>query len=292
MGMIACTALFISGAVMAQQQKVYASMVVTGTIGINPDGSVSGYILDKAEKLPPGALSTLTKNISSWKFEPVMRDGKAVAAKSYMSVRLVAKPMGQGSYSISVGGAHFGKSRKDKGQKGTEIAYAHDHRRAPKYPRNAVMHGVMGTVYLVVRVGRDGKVQQVAAEQVDLFAKGSPSMMEKGRQELARSSVNWGKRLTFTVPTKGPEANNSHWTVRIPVNYLINGYMPGQRPGRHRIKRRYGQWQAYIPGPRQYLPWLGDQVADQGGADAIPSDGGLYPVKQSLHLLTPLKSGS
>lgn len=290
MGTVAVAALLVASVSAAQQPKVYASMVVTGTIGIQTDGSVSGYTLDKAEKLPPAALTALSRAIPDWKFEPVLRDGKAVEAKSYMSVRLVAKPI-DGGYSIGVSGAHFGKSQTaKKKQDNTDIAYAKKHRGAPKYPVKAVARGVMGTVYLVVQVGRDGKVRHVAAEQVDLSVKGPSGMMKEGRQELAQSSMDWAKHLTFTVPTKGPEANQNHWEVRIPVTYRIN--VPDFVPGRHKHKWDYGQWQAYIPGPKHYIPWLSNQVAAQGGADAIPADGGLYPMQQSLHLLTPLGSGS
>lgn len=279
-GFVAGTALLVTSVALAQQSKVYASMVVTGTIIISPDGSVSGYTLDKATKLPSGVQTLLSRAVPNWKFHPVMRDGKPVKAKSYMSVRLVAEPMEHGKYSIRISGAHFGRGRK-----GTWISYDRHQNPRPKYPGIALRQGMTGTVYLVMQIGRDGKAHRVEAQQVDLFVKGSPQVMKWGRRELSESSVDWAEHLTFTLPTKGSHVNDNHWVVRIPVTYRLRG-------PRYRPRPSYGQWQAYIPGPTHYIPWLGIHVAAQGSIDAIPADGGLYPMQQSLHLLTPLGNGS
>ncbi len=272
-GFVASALMLAAGTVMAGT-PASASMVVTGHIVIGTSGGVIAYRVDKMDALPPGARKELTKVIPTWKFTPVLRDGEPVVAKSYMSIRLLATPAGNGQYAIGVSGAHFGKPAP-----GTSVTYKH--REPPSYPRRAVAQHVSGAVYLVVEVGRDGKVHHVAARQVNLFVRGRKASMKHWRHELARASVQAARNWTFQPPVKGPHAHDSHWVVAIPVVFHLRAW--GQGP-----VSRHGQWQSYLPGPKHYVPWLaGDRLAAMG-ADAIPSDGGVFPLQQKLQLLTKL----
>ncbi len=54
---------------------------------------------------------------------------------------------------------------------------------------------------------------------------------------------------------------------------------------------RYGRWRAFIPGPRQSVPWHEADLVEQAGSDLLP-EGGVYMVdgaKRGLRLLTPLQ---
>src|SRR6185437_14739483 len=53
----------------AASKRVQASMLVTGTIEVAPDGSVAQYALDHPDELPPAVKGLLAKAIPSWKFE-------------------------------------------------------------------------------------------------------------------------------------------------------------------------------------------------------------------------------
>ncbi|HET7267743.1 MAG TPA: energy transducer TonB [Oleiagrimonas sp.] len=277
-GMAACVLALSPGIATAgsadHASHVQASMVVTGTIVINPDGSVADYTLDQKDKLPPGVLKQMAKALPHWVFRPVLRDGKAVLAKSHMSVRLVANPVGHGNYTITINGAHFGK-----GKPGETITKKHIS--APRYPRQLVLRRVSGTVYVTMQVGRDGHVERVKIRQVDLRTKGRPEPMKRWRQALANACARAAKDWTFSPPVKGPHRDDAHWVVMMPVNFRTSD----------RKRAAYGQWQAYIPGPTHYIPWM-DQHMLAAGADAVPANGGLYSMQQSLHLLTQLGDGS
>jgi len=46
-----------------------------------------------------------------WRFEPVLLDGKPVAAKAPMSMRVVASKRDDGNYNIGIRSAYFGQGK-------------------------------------------------------------------------------------------------------------------------------------------------------------------------------------
>jgi hypothetical protein len=276
--------LLLAGAALADSQKdmrerVQASMLVTGSILVAPDGSVRSYTIDHPEKLPPVVVGLIDKGTKSWIFAPVVIDGQPVAARANMSLRIVAKPDGKDEYAISVAGAQFGEDKNNKGddsEPGETITS--DSRPSPHYPETAVRASVWGTVYLRLLVNREGRVANAIAEQVNMGVLASDQELDKWRLLLADASLRAVKRWTFHIPTVGREATQDHWEVRVPVNYILDGRTP---------RERYGRWDPYVPGPEHAVPWQQKSEESSGAADAI-ADGGLYQIGSGLHLTTPL----
>jgi hypothetical protein len=276
--------LLLAGAALADslkdvRERVQASMLVTGSILVAPDGSVRSYTIDHPEKLPPVVVGLIDKGTKSWIFAPVVIDGQPVAARANMSLRVVAKPDGKDEYAISVAGAQFGKDKNDKeddSEPGETITY--DTHPSPSYPQAAVRAGVWGTVYLRLLVNRQGRVENAIAEQVNMGVVASDQELGKWRQVLADASLRVVKGWTFHIPTKGREATKDYWEARVPVSYSLDGRTPHER---------YGRWDPYVPGPEQAVPWQQKSEESSGAADAI-ADGGLYQIGSGLHLTTPL----
>jgi hypothetical protein len=272
-----CCLLLSGGALAAAPDAkpldVQASMLLTGSITVTRDGHVAAYAIDKADKVPPVVMKLLAQAVPNWRFEPVLRDGKPVMARSPMNLRIVAKSTGGGKFSISVAGARFG----DGGPSNESLSYKR--RTPPRYPKFAMLDRASGTAYLLVRVNRQGLVDDLAVEQVNLTVTGSPSQMKRWRQEFADATLRAAKNWTFNVPTAGTDADDDYLVARIAVNFRLHGFGIRPAPG-------YGHWQPYIPGPRQPVPWVdADQLA--ASADVLPA-GGIASLDQSLHLLTGL----
>lgn len=276
------------GGVDAAKRSVEASMLVTGEIAVNPDGSVYGYSLDHRDKLPAVVIKLIGQTLPAWKFTPVNVDGKPELAKALMSLRIVARQIDAKHDAISVESAAFGV---ETAQSNTTSACA-DHscltyakRDAPGYPPNLVNDLVSGTVYLVLQVDRQGGVAKAAVEQVDLRQIADVTTLNHWRRELGSASIAAAQHWTFSVPQTGPEARETHWFVRVPVNFTIN--VLGQMVG----MPKYGQWDAYVPGPVNSIPWVTEQpgqVATRGDADAIPDNGVPFVPDAHFALLTPL----
>jgi TonB family protein len=263
-----------AGAAGAQdvRKTAEAGMVVTGTVEVNPDGTLHGYVLDRPEKLPPVVVEAVGRDVPRWKF--TLSGPTAAAVKTTMSLRVVAKPAGDGNFRVGIAGASFGPLDSD----GAGVT-GKDRTAMPHYPPQAIKARVSGTAYLALRVGRDGTVQEAIAEQVNLDQFAAEAAMDRYRKDLADASLEAARKWTFNPPAQGPDANNPYWVVRVPVSFSLH------RMG-DPIAPPYGRWDVYLPGPRQTAPWIGKALANQS-PDAMP-DGVLRSGNTGLQLATPL----
>ncbi len=272
--------MMLSGAVLAAdanavRKRSEASMLVTGSVEVAADGTVRDYRIDHPEKLPPRVLELARQAVAGWHFAPTLTDGKPASVKASMSLRFVAKRTDGEHYAISLGSAHFGEEYPP----GTVISYKSY--AAPNYPDDALYARVTGTVYLIARVNRQGRIDAVDAEQVNLEEADNDAGMERWRKRLTDASIKAVRQWTFNLPTVGPHVQDDHWVARLPINFEI-------RQSEHpQPQDSYGQWHVYIPGPLQVVAWQDDAHGPSNGVDAIP-DGSLAVVGNELHLLSPL----
>ncbi|MCA1714976.1 MAG: energy transducer TonB, partial [Gammaproteobacteria bacterium] len=186
--LLLCTlAAFAAGGPGAVRKQVESSMLVTGTVYVEPDGSVSRFAIDQRQQLPSGVVGLIEKSVPGWKFEPVLVNGAAVKAKANMSLRIVAKKLDAERYQVAIGSASFGEDRTDEGVTSEKMT-------PPRYPSSAVHAGVSGTVYLVLRIGKDGQVEDAIAEQVNLKVIASERAMAQWREVFERSALAGAKK--------------------------------------------------------------------------------------------------
>ena len=257
------------------RQTVEASTVVTGSIVVTPDGSVSRYTLDHPEKLSKGIVELVAKNLPEWKFRPYLVDGRPVVAKAPMSIRLVARRLDNGRYNLWIRGATFGLGASGKS---TDLKVK---RVVPKYPPQAIRARVSGTVYLVAKVNRQGEAEDVQAQQVNLRERGSEARMKRWRRVLSEAAASAVRRWTFEPPASVRSGAEPYWVVRIPVSFNLRlADRPPPDP--------YGRWQPYVPGPMNFIPWVDPREVAAGSVDAIPSGSIRRVHDQGLQLKTAL----
>lgn len=258
----------------AVREQAEASMVLTGNIDIGTAGQVEAFRLDHREKVNPAIAGFLEDAVREWRFEQVIRDGQAVPARTPVSIRLGGRVNPDGTQRVTLLAANFQRYDPDATDEVTRLDAP-----PPKYPEEVFQMGGSGDVLLLVQVGRDGRVRDVAAEQVNLRVALAEQKMRRMRDKLATISVAAARRWTFRAPTTGPLKDEASWTVRVPVKFST-----GEERG-----QGYGRWQAYIPGPRQQAPWRADKVLGEDAAALLPA-GGVYMADSSKgpQLLTPL----
>lgn len=269
----------LAGTAMAQsaqqvRKQAEASMVVTGHVDIEADGSVSAHVIDHREKLPDYVVSMVDRAAQTWRFEPILVDGQPVPARARMSLRLLAQPIEGGTeYRMSIANGSFGEDSNqdtDRVRRG-EL-------KPPSYPPAMLYRGVEGTAYLLLKIGRDGRVEDAVAERVNLRGYDNEREMERMRRSFATRSINAARGWTFVPPTTGKHAGEEYWTVRVPVEYDLSD--PGSR------RDTVGKWELYVPGPRQPEPdWL---RSTSSGSDAMLA-GQIQMVGNERRLLTPLE---
>lgn len=258
----------------AVRETAEASMTLTGKIDIGSDGHVTGFQLDHADKLPADLAAFVQRQVQAWQFRPAVENGTAVATQTPVTLRLLSQssPDGAGD-TVRVAGASFSKYDPDDTSRVTSSEI-----RSPTYPKTLAAMRAKGEV-LLLKVGRDGTVDDVVAEQVNLRVVGKESQMRQVRNEFARASVSTARSWTFRPPTTGKFKDAESWTVRIPVRYMMGERTP------------YGTWEAYIPGPRERAPWRTSQAGAEAAPDLLAA-GGIYmaDLDDGPRLLTPLGS--
>ena len=256
-----------AGNVRAAMKQVESTLLVTGTIVIAPDGTVRDYKLDDTRALGQTLEQFLDANIRSWRFEPVVVDGAVVTAEAPMRLRLVANRQEDGGMQVRIAAIWFGS---DKERPATDMPHA-ARMDPPRYPRGALGVGAQGIAYVVVRFGRDGRVQEAGIERVNLRTLGTESQMAELRRQFADAALAAARRWTFLPPTTGKEVGQDDWSVRVPVVFLMQGQsLP-----------KPGEWESYIPDPTvRDLPWAREQLRTAGSPEALP-DSGVYPLERS-----------
>jgi len=252
------------------KDPVEASMLVSGTVEVLPDGKVGSYSLYKAEKLPPPILDLIKRAAPTWKFE--LGEAHTTPFQEKMSLRIVATNADDHHITVRVASANF--SDKDEAEDAT-IQWAH--RVSPVYPPLSLNNHVTGTVYLLVRVGLDGKVTDVGAEQVNMGVSiPNAALKAKFREDLTHAAIKVSKYWRFQLPTSGNLAQAPFWYARIPVNFGMNS--GSDTP--------YGEWEVYEPGPREHIAWAEESALAAEAPDAIP-DGSIHLLGSGTRLISP-----
>ncbi|WP_295942289.1 TonB family protein [uncultured Xanthomonas sp.] len=264
----------------AVRKQIESSMLVSGTIDIEPSGTVSALALDQQERLPKGVVDFVRSTVMQWKFEPGLRDGKPVPARAPMTLRVVAKRLQGDDYQVEIRGADFSHYDPSDRSVVTSIQM-----KPPAYPEAAYSVGAAGSAYLVLKVGRDGRVADAAVEQVNLRVVASERQMQQLREVLGKSALGAARKWTFRPPSEGKDVEAPYWTVRVPVDYALRDDMPQGAPS------SYGRWTSYVPGPRQRAPWITGEDATGFSPDLLPAGGVYMADGAGPRLLTPLQGG-
>lgn len=266
--MLAAGILIASGLVSAQEpagtaeidalrKQVVGSMRLTGTLAVGPAGAVTGYAIDHSEKVPPEVLRHVARYVPRWR---VVKSG--AEGNKRFAVRVMATPRGDGNFALSLVGASITQKQSPE-----EDVVARGRLKIPDYPRSLARIGVSGTVYVVVKVGRDGGVQDLVIEQVNLNFVGSSAEVARARADFAGHSAAAARQWKFRVPKTAHYADQPYLMVRVPVDYKIKG-----------LAAAYAEWEYYVPGPRRSAPWVREDGMALGAGEAgVPQVLGMGP---------------
>lgn len=262
-------------------EKAEMSMLVSGSIDMRPDGSVERYEIDHSEKLSQAVAQLIGAQVSQWRFEPVLVDGKPVAAKTKMSLRIVAKPIDEQNFNVRIQSASF-SGGKDGAHERISVL-----KRTSLGPMVQAMMSVgidAAEMYLALKIGKDGRVLDAIVEQVNLYGLASEKEMEYIQKTLGKPAVKVVRQWTFAVPAREPEGEE-YWSGTLPISFRLSGggYSPPADMQAHE------EWRMYVPGPCTPIPWRMD--ADGRCDDDAAPEGVLSLDNAGPKLLTPLMQG-
>jgi hypothetical protein len=254
-------------------RRMEAVMRISGWVDIARDGRVVGLELDHRESIPEGVVALVEQAARGWRFEP--DDAPAETSRVPMHMKLLArKSPGQRGFVVSLASAHFA-DEKTGGRAGSGVPGMN----APAYPPGPLLAGVTGTVYLLLRLGVDGSVQEAMVEQVNLGVIAREKRAQGLRKAFATAAVEAARRWRLPVP-EAVAPDERYWVARVPVEFVLDD--TGSRQSRD-----LPRWEAYIPGPRNQLPaWAPDDLGRADPDTFLP--GAVHPAGSGRRLLTAL----
>ena len=125
-----------------------------------------------------------------------------------MTIRVVASPASDGNYSLVIQGANFSGSKvsaaENSGSRhGTGVG---------PFDQGDDVDGRNAQVYVALKIGPDGTVQDGDRPTSELDRSGQRQAMEDARVRRWESSLALVREWTFNVPTQGKFAGQTIWS--------------------------------------------------------------------------------
>lgn len=258
------TCLLLPVLSLAQDRKAL-ELDVSGELIIDKQGAVFDYKIDTL--LAPAVKQLIDTVVRKWRFEPVVRGGVPVDAKSKMYLSLTAMPIDAG-YQLKIDRVRFGGSRSAL----TRSVLP------PHYPREAMRMAINAEVIVALRIAGDGKVVDAVAVRSRLLNVRGPEKQQAGmRKRFEQASVTAAKGWTYEPAEAGdvPET-----TILVPISYCVG----------EGCRSRSGEWRvAETANPARPVPWLSEDK-QQFDVDGL-RDGQTVALDNVIKLQTPVAGG-
>lgn len=248
-----------------------------GELTIDTAGRVVAFKPDVAW---PASLATRMDGlVNALRFEPVEVDGRPVNARMRMRVTFAAEEQANGNMAVRIDNVTFPDEDSCTCAQPKGISLKVVHRAAPQYPEVGAMSGVDANVLLVVRVGRDGRIADVAVRQSALVGAKGPAhrvarVLERFEDEAVSAIRKW--RVAVDI-APGVSPTDEDMSALIPVTFRMRD-SGNDAPGR---------WVLEMRTTKRETPWLqpapGMPVA---GVSDIAGDG-VVPVASRMRLVPP-----
>lgn len=256
-------------------------MRVDSSITLDPQGKVADLAI--RTKLPEALRDTLDRTVRNWQFKPVLIAGTPRQVRADMRVTLAAEPVGQG-YRITIDNVLFPGTEGVKADQAALSApmISPGKLSPPIYPAGLNRANVKGTVLLAIRVGADGRAEQVQATQSMLYdVRGRDKVLAEAIHIFEKSALAAAKRWTFNISPERGRLSAAERTVTVPVAYL--GY-DGPKPEAEAA----GEWRAVVRVPKRAIEWLpAEKRLQQAGVSDLAA-GEMIPLASAIEFSAPV----
>ena len=206
-------------AIAGDHTQVFAAST-RGQLRIDGEGRVAELTLDH-KQLGEEVMAAVEQRIRAWRFEPVLVDGRPVSVPARMRLDMLAlREPGEDGLTLAI--RHVAFFDSEVAAPATDAAAVRPTMPPPAYPAPLVRLNIGGTVWLVVRLGVDGRVVDVASQAVELRTPRAdgPAKQQGQARELMRASERAAR--DWIIPAQAGRV------VMIPVKYSV-GAARGER---------------------------------------------------------------
>lgn len=213
---VAALAMFIP-TLSAASSKLYVADA-TAVIDISAEGSVEDVKLAGV----PGeaARKAYEQQIRAWRFEPVLVDDVAVAARANARLRLVAQEGEEGDISLSMREPVFLDPPGDNagsGYGGSE-GFRLLERRVPRYPSTSLQNGTQADIVFLVEIAADGSIRRAGVDSATLLGRSANTF---GATGAVRPLIEAARRSVLQWRFETSEQAERH--VLIPILFFLHG---------------------------------------------------------------------
>lgn len=188
-------------------EQLEVSMLLRGALDVSASGAVEALHLGDERQVPPVVAGFVRRAVAGWRFDPYLQEGQPRAIRIPLILRVVGTPLDDGNLQIALRSASFQNYDPNDPTRLTWQNAA-----PPLYPGGAGMFGVNGDAYVLMRVGRDGRVQDAIVEQVNMRVRASPRRLAAYRKQFSRNALVAARTWSFRVPTEAnPGMRRTGW---------------------------------------------------------------------------------
>ena len=239
---------------------------IDGDVTIDAAGAPIDY--RPTTSLSDAQRAVLDRLVRSWRFTPAPANVPPVPVTAHMRITLAARPNGQG-YDVVVDDVKaWGAAEVASNDALTAAGRVAIHGRLspPAYPPMYAAAGVSATVHLLLRIGPDGRVREVAADQVALLnVYGAEAKLRRALVQFEEAATKQARSWQFDVTLRAGQPQDAEVVVGVPLTFLRFGGDSDDRAG---------QWRSETRQRRPLPAWArGGSVADDAfGIEGRESD--------------------
>lgn len=254
---------------------------IDGELTIDTQGVPVGYQIKT--DLAKDVSENLQRRVRSWRFEPIVVDGKPVIAQTQIRVTLAARPTGN-DYVVTVDNVTFpqtqGKIADASMASLVEVSHA-NHLTAPEYPRTALYASIEADVVVYIKLTPEGRVEQAFVPQVGLLnVRGKPAVLQEWAKLFEEQTLVATKRWRFNLSGGGtrPLAEDLIPSIAVPIHFRMADKHTDRQTG----------WIQEARTPMRQVPWVTTEpdAATIGVADLTAGE--LAPLAARFRLATPV----
>lgn len=260
---------------VAREAESLYTMRVRGELAFDTSGKVVEHRY--STQVEPAVAAGIDRAIATWRFQPYMKDGAAVAVRTPFEVTLAGRETVPGKFEVKVESARFGNSKKScaPGPK-CKDAELENEPRLPGYPKGLMKSGVSGMVLVYLKIDPEGRVLDASVAQSALFnIKGRTEILSKARKNLERECLIYSRKLKWKAGTGDPVGGSDiNRMAALPFVFKMTDAAVDN----------VGTWRFEARGPKQVAAWLQKNKVNAPGVSDV--DGKGLIAMDSEYLLT------
>ncbi len=284
--LLACASLSTIAATEAPPIELEQALTlrVDGELTIDPNGVPTSYVVQTP--LPQALAVSLQRQVHSWRFDPILIDGKPVTAKAWMHVTLGATGADD-AMNVSVENVTFPQKTGAVPDQTQPVNLSCERPGTPPvYPRDELFSGTEARVAVQIEVGLDGTVQRASIAQTSLLQAGdavysSRSKIAHFEKATLKAAKTWQCQVTtqsegLALLQSDPQAYAKLMTVTLPVEFLVKNISVEDRRG----------WQQEFRTVKRATPWLKQDANEQVVGVNDVASGEIAMAGTRFHLTT------